>query len=388
MDSETTGTPQEGSPRAPDQAEVPPTVPPAGEPLSRRATASTPAGPRVQSDPAPPERPERRGLSPIFWGLLLGCGPWIAVFLIFLAILVGGMIGGGRREAVGPRIGLLHITGIITSGGGASSPFAVGGAGSERLVDLLDRAAQDDDIKAIVLRIDSPGGSAVGSAEVYDEIMRLRRGRHKPIVVSMGDAAASGGYYIASSADHIFANPGTLTGSIGVIMEMPALSGLMKRFGVDLNVIKSGKFKDIGNPARPMTPQERALMQAMIMEIYDRFVTAVAQGRHLPKSAVLRIADGRVLTGTQALRYHLVDDLGGLKQAEDYAAKQGGITGKPVIEELGKKSFLSGLFGDSDTSSSAAAAAALDTLRLLADPRIREAARALLSTQPAQPQLR
>lgn len=172
----------------------------------------------------------------------------------------------------------------------------------------------EKNVKAILLRINSPGGTVGMSQEVYDAVNAVRA-KGKPVVVSMGDVTASGGYYIAAAADKIFANPGTLTGSIGVIMHLMNWAETEKKIGLQPSVIKSGAFKDIGSADRPMTPEEKALLQNIIMDSYDQFVTAVAEGRKLDKEAVKKLADGRVYSGRQAKAVHLVDELGGYDDA-------------------------------------------------------------------------
>jgi protease IV len=359
------------------EPEALPTASPDPPPPDSRIGRYPPAGQR------PTEPRERRGIPTVAWFLLLGCGPWLLLLILGAFGMVGLFDRGSSRAVTGPSVGLIHISGIITAGASGGGPFSASSAGSESVVKLLEYAAKDNNIKAIVLRVNSPGGSPVGSQEIYDEILRIRREVKKPVIVSMGDVAASGGYYLSAAADRIFAGPGTMTASIGVIMEFPQVEGLLKRFGADMAVIKSGKFKDIGNPARSLTPAERALLQALIMEVYEQFVTAVAEGRKLPKSQVREIADGRVLTGSQAKRYKLVDELGGLRQAVAYAAKQGGLEGEPKVREIGETGLFESLFGSSETSSHATQTVQL--LRLLADPRVRQAVQELTAAPTLSP---
>ncbi|MBW3622259.1 MAG: signal peptide peptidase SppA [Armatimonadetes bacterium] len=359
------------------------TTPPRAE---QRSTAPPPRTERLRTPPPAP--PERRGVPPIFWGLLFGCGPWLLLFVFAFMGIVALMMGGESGGASGPRVGLVRVSGVITAG--ASEGGLLGGsttASSETIIKHLEEAAKDDNVKAIVLRINSPGGSPAGSQEVYNEILRLRKEKKKPIIVSMGDVAASGGYFIAAAADHIFAVPSTMTASIGVIMEYPVLHELFNRWGVDMAVIKSGKFKDIGNIARPLSPEERTLLQTMIMDVYGQFVTAVVEGRNLPREQVLKVADGRVMTGAQAHKYKLVDELGGLKEAVRYAGKKGGIEGEPKVKEFGRKGLFSGLF-EIESGAASETAQAMRTLRLLADPRVQQAIQGLLRTPGAQPGLR
>ncbi len=244
---------------------------------------------------------------------------------VALASLVTGE-GLGRGEAVA----IVRVEGIILSGSPPASPFGSdGGAYSERIIEHLDRAQEDASVKAIVLRVNSPGGSVVASDEIYQKMLEVE----KPIVVSMGELAASGGYYISAPADLIVANPATLTGSIGVITQVPNLEELMEKIGVEVVVIKSGAHKDEGSPFREMTEEEKAIWQAIIDEAYDQFVTIVAEGRDLPEEKVREIADGRVYTGKQAMKLGLVDELGNLPEAIDRAAELGGIEGEPRLVE-------------------------------------------------------
>jgi protease-4 len=210
------------------------------------------------------------------------------------------------------------------------------------LVEQLEKARKDSSVKAIVLRINSPGGSAAASEEIYNEILRVRE--RKPVYASMGDVAASGGYYIAAACNRVYANSATATGSIGVIMESPNLSGLFKKLGVDMQVVKSGKYKDMGNPARPLTSEERQLIQGMIDNTYEQFVTAVSNGRRMPIGKVKSLATGRVYTGQQAKNLGLVDDIGGLRETILAAGKSGGISGEPKVAKYGRQGGLAGLF--------------------------------------------
>ncbi len=242
----------------------------------------------------------------------------LAIFIFIGAyILTSGMRGFFVLK--GEKIGLVRIEGVITD--------------SRDIIDELKKYGDDDSIKAILLRINSPGGAVVPAQEVYGEIRRIRREKHKVIVASMGSVAASGGYYIASAADKIIANPGTITGSIGVILELANIEGLMDKVGIKNVVIKSGKYKDIGSIFRSMTDEERKLLQDVINDTYNQFVEAVSEGRGLPKEKILPIADGRIFTGRQAKQLGLVDDLGGLEDAIKVASNMAGIKGKPYIVE-------------------------------------------------------
>jgi protease-4 len=240
----------------------------------------------------------------------------------------------------GPGIGVIRIDGVIVSGV-QPSPRQQGIVYSEHIADVIKRAGENDNVKAMVLRVDSPGGSVVGSNEIYEALLELE----KPIVVSMGEMGASGGYYISCAADQIMVNPSTLTGSIGVIAQMPNVKELMDKIGVEVNVIKSGKLKDEGSPFRPMTEEEEAIWQEIIDEAYDQFVTIVAEGRELPKDEVREIADGRIYTGLQAIELDLADEEGNLPDAIKLAAELGDIKGVPEIIELYEPpTFLESLF--------------------------------------------
>ena len=279
--------------------------------------------------------------------LMVGCLPWVILFFVFIAAIIGGLANVER----GGNVALIRVSGVITGGESDHSPFGSSSTGSEDLIADLEKARKNKDVKAIVLRINSPGGSAAGSEEVYNEIVRIQKSG-KPIYTSMGDVAASGGYYIASACDKIYADANTLTGSIGVIFQTSDLSGLFKKIGINPETIKSGKFKDIGSPNRPITPAERELLQGMIMDIYNNFTKAVADGRKIPIDDVKKIADGRIFTGGQALNAKLIDKIGGLHETIKQAAVAGGISGEPKVVEYGGKGFLGSILSGSDNSSS------------------------------------
>ena len=251
----------------------------------------------------------------------------------------------------GSHIGLITLSGEINDE--ASGGFIPKGSMARDFIDQVDAAREDKSVKAVVIRVNSPGGSASASQEMYQAVMRLRSA--KPVVCSMGDLAASGGYYVSSACDKIYANDSTLTGSIGVISEFMNYAQLAQKLGVATDVIKSGKFKDAGNPARPLTPEEQQLFQAMINDVYQQFVTDVVAGRakatngQLTRAKLLQIADGRVFTGHQAKAALLVDENGGLYDAIEYANKLAGLSGEPKVREVGGGGGLGGLLG-SETS--------------------------------------
>jgi protease-4 len=261
-------------------------------------------------------------------------GIFLALFLVVL-FAVTFLMFGDPQMLPGDKLALVEIAGPIHS--------------SQRVVDQLHRYKDDDSIKAIVLRINSPGGVVAPVQEIHRELTKLQ----KKVIVSMGSTAASGAYYIACAGDWIFANPGTVTGSIGVIMQFPKLGELMKKLGIEQEVIKSGRYKDASSAYRKLTPEERKLFQETIDDVYDQFLDAILEGRQhkeLTRERVEEIADGRVFSGRQALEEKLVDELGDLTDAIEYASKLGGIEGKPrVIKIKTRRSLLErlirGIFG-------------------------------------------
>jgi len=300
-----------------------------------------------------PQPPRRRSL---IWVIpvVLGGLVFLTLIMVGIGMLFRGLPGFGGISEYGSHIALIRVEGIITAGKSGSGLFSGSYCGSEDVIEQLERARKNDDVKAIVLRMDSPGGSPAGSEEVYNEIMRVRRGG-KIVYTSMADVAASGGYYIACASDRIYADSSTLTGSIGVIWDITDMSGLYRKIGFNPQVIKSGKFKDIGSPNRPLTPEERALLQNIVMETYEQFVKAVAEGRHLPVADVRKIADGRVLTGSQAIKVKLVDRIGGMKETVRAAARAGGIKGEPKVVEYRRHRSIYDILG-SETEGAASEA--------------------------------
>jgi protease-4 len=252
------------------------------------------------------------------WGWLIGAGALLVIFLVTM-VVVESLLGQHLSfPTYGARVGLVRVE------GGIYDPRAV--------IDDLEWFASDLGVQAIVLRIDSPGGGAAASQEIHDYVRGIQEDG-VPVVVSMGSLAASGGYYIGCSADTIVANPGTLTGSIGVIMSFSNLEELFGKIGMDFEIIKSGRFKDTGSWSRQMTEEERALLQETIDDIHSQFVEAVAEGRGMEFDEVAALADGRIFSGRQALDAGLVDMLGTLEDAIIVAGRLGGIEGVPRVQE-------------------------------------------------------
>ena len=249
--------------------------------------------------------------------IVLALGAIAGVLLLFvmtlwvlLATLEGTGLPGGQKLAV------VELEGLILE--------------SEPIVRELQAHQDDPAVRAVVFRINSPGGVVGPTQEIYAAVQRLRKAG-KPVVASLGSVAASGGYYVATAADRIYANPGSLTGSIGVVMQMANVEGLLKKVGVDYVVVKSGRYKDIGNFARTMSPEERRILQALLDDVYNQFVDAVAQGRGLDRGAVLGFADGRIVSGHQAKEIGMVDALGGLEDAIEGAAQLAGLPKRPKL---------------------------------------------------------
>jgi protease-4 len=237
-----------------------------------------------------------------------------ALFVAALSITLSPEGGGG--SLFGARVALVELEGPIID-----------------VDDLLRELKGHRDnplVKAVVIRINSPGGVVAPTQELHAAITRLREAG-KPVVASLGSVAASGGYYVAVAADKIYANPGTLTGSIGVIMRLANLDGLLKKVGVDFVVVKAGQLKDLGNFARAMTPEERRVLQVMLEDVHAQFIDAVAAGRKLDRGQVLAFADGRVVSGAQAKSMKMIDALGGLEEALDGAAVLAGIPKPPRV---------------------------------------------------------
>jgi len=248
--------------------------------------------------------------------------------LFFGIVFLASLLSGNKRtsttlQMVGvDRVALVKLEGLLIT--------------AEPVVEELNDYAEDSSVKAIVLRIDSPGGGVVVSQEIYNAVKNARK-EGKKVVASMGTVAASGGYYVAAAADRIVANPGTLTGSIGVKMEFANIEKLLEKIGVRGMVVKAGEYKDVGSPFREMSAQEKKILQDVIDDVHSQFIKAVAEGRNMQEAEVRAIADGRIFTGRQALDLKLVDQLGDLADSIKIAGELVGIHGKPRVIEKRKK---------------------------------------------------
>jgi protease-4 len=248
----------------------------------------------------------------VFWMLMAG----LVMFMIGKAVLPELLVAGKEGVAI------VRVEGPIMD--------------SSQAVAELEAFGDNPMVKAIVVRIDSPGGGVAPSQEIYNAVKRVRKEQNKTVVASMGTVAASGGYYIAVATDRILANPGTLTGSIGVIMQMANFQELLEKVGVKSVVIKTGKFKDLGSPFRPMVEEERQLLEAVMDDTLSQFIEAVAEGRSMDAAEVEQLADGRIFTGRQAKTVLLIDEIGDLHDAIKLAGELGGIEGTPRVLETTK----------------------------------------------------
>lgn len=269
-----------------------------------------------------------------------GKGLLVMIMAVVLVAFGYWLVKAASHE---PRIAVIHVEGVITGGRGQGGLFGDGG-GTDFIIRQIQAARDDDEVKAVVVRVNSPGGSAPASQEVGEEIKKLRK-TGKPTITSMGDMAASGGYWIAATTGKIYANPGTITGSIGVYIPYANWQELYGKIGIRTEKIKSGPHKDMLSPDRPITAEERAIVQAMVDDLYEQFVAVVAEGRGIDPARVRQLADGRVYTGRQAKAAGLVDEMGTLEDALIEAAKLAGIPGKPKTREYTRPGFWESLFG-------------------------------------------
>ena len=241
-----------------------------------------------------------------------------------LLLLMGSSRRGGEggQALFGPRVAIVEIEGMILE--------------VDDIVRELRAHRDNPQVKAVVIRINSPGGVVGPTQEIHQALMRVREAG-KPVVASLSSVAASGGYYAAVAADRIYANPGTLTGSIGVVMQMANVENLFKKVGVDYVVVKAGHYKDLGNFARPMTPDERRVLQTLLDDVHGQFIDAVAKGRKLERADVVKFSDGRVFSGVQARDLKMVDTLGSLEDAVNEAAKLAGLSLPPAVIRPSKR---------------------------------------------------
>lgn len=255
---------------------------------------------------------------------------WLRVTLAALGSLVllfGLAFSLGRWERLGgSKLALIVVDGVILD--------------SKEVIEQLEKHRANPSVKAIVLRINSPGGGVSPSQEIYEELMKARQVSGKPVVASMGSVAASGGYYIASAADVIVANPGSITGSIGVLIQIPNISGLLQKIGVKSVVVKSAEHKDLASPTREMTEAEKQILQRLMDDVHDQFIEVVAKTRRLDRKKVEALADGRIFSGREAKSLGLIDQLGNLQDAIDRAASLAGIPGTPTVIQERKRRFF------------------------------------------------
>jgi protease-4 len=255
----------------------------------------------------------------------------IGSFLIFSLLMIFVFIGISGEDGIfvsgiGKKVAIIDLHGVISN--------------SSDVIRQLKKYTKDSSVPVIIVHIDSPGGGAAASQEIYEEIKKARD-KGKKVVASMGSVGASGGYYVACAADTIMANPGTLTGSIGVIFQFAVAEELFKKIGLRFEVVKSGEFKDVGTFNRRMTKEERKLLQSVIDDTYDQFVEVVLENRNMSKEEVLEVADGSIFTGRQAKKLGLIDELGNLEDAIKIAGEMAGIEGPPkIIKERKRKITL------------------------------------------------
>ena len=252
---------------------------------------------------------------------------FLLTVLIIIALMVSGLIA---RIPVGDRVAVLRISGVVVN------PIPI--------VKKIEKLRRDKSVKALVVRVDSPGGSVGASQEIYRALERFRA-EGKPVVVSMGNVAASGGYYISLPANYIFANPGTITGSIGVVVQHVAYRDLLEKIGIKTTVIKTGKFKDTLNPFRELTPEEKKYLKETITEAHEQFIEAILKYRKIEEGKLKEIADGRVLTGERAKELGLVDELGGLEDAIEKAKELAGVPDAREFFVPEEKSLLQRVVG-------------------------------------------
>ncbi len=286
----------------------------------------------------------------IIGGVVLG--------LALVSLLVAAVVKSGDGKGLHPRsyngssqvVGIIDISGTIM--GGSTQGLFGEETGADKIMKQLREAAKDPSVKAVVLRLNSPGGTVAATQEITTEVVRLKKSGKK-VVASMGDVAASGAYWIAANADIIVADPATVTGSIGVRMDMTDLRGLYEKLGVGSRTIKSGPYKDMGSANREMTPEEKKIFQAMVDDMYAQFVDNVSTGRKMNLQEVKKLADGRVFTGRQAKELGLVDELGNFYDAIRLAGEVSGLGSDPETTGFGAKGFWQDFLGSAGARSPA-----------------------------------
>jgi protease-4 len=346
-----------------DSGYTPPSTPLNGpEPSAAPpAEAASPAPMDATPQPAPVlER--KRGLSKgAKWAI--GITLVVGLLIIGSCALIPFLALPEPPVPIGDSIALIHLEGVIA---GTGTPYD-GIVAPEYVLDQLDQALDDDQVKAILLRIDSPGGTVAASQEIALAVRRASV--EKPVVVSVGDMCASGAYMVASQADSIVASPGSSVGSIGVIMEIPNIGGLLDKLGVEFTVLTEGELKDVGNPYRSVTPTETTLLKAQMKVAYEQFIADVAKGRGMDEDKVRELATGWVWLGSEAKDLGLIDKIGNYNDAVDEAADLGGIEGAPNIVTYEPKYTVTDLISDLIGLQSRSSLADAGALRRLALPR-------------------
>ena len=314
-------------------------------PLSPTPQTPPPHSPPPQTHvpPVSPTPPPKGGSSRGFFVYIAIVLSLILIIGVSLAVIFGGVdLHGVYTDK--DQVAVIYVQGIMITGG---IPDGFGVSTSENVCKYLRLAADDNNVKAIVLRVNSPGGSVAASQEIKREIEKAKE--KKPVVISMGDVAASAAYHISASSDRIVANPGTITGSIGVIWVFENKSGYYDEEGIEHWVAKSGEFKDMGADWRNLTLDEQAYADEVVMEVFSMFVDDVAAGRNMTREEVLNLSDGRIYTGAAAMDLGLVDETGNMYDAIDIAAELGNITGEPTITYMNKPSLSQLLFGSEES---------------------------------------
>lgn len=281
----------------------------------------------------PPAPPAARGRSNSVGWIISGIALLLVLMMMVFAcgtcFIIAGAFRGLRYR--GSSVALIRVSGLIYSGAGGSGLFELG-VSSEAIVEKLYRARKDDSVKAVLLRIDSPGGTPAGAEEIFDEVRRTAE--VKPVVASIGDMGASGAYMVAAACRPIYAAPDSDVGSIGVILEIPNIQELNRKLGINYTIYVQGKYKDIGSPLRPVTPEEQAILNQQMQVAYEHFIERVADGRDMDVARVRDLATGITWPGTQAKDLGLIDDIGNFRDAVQKAGRLGGIKGDVHVIDM------------------------------------------------------